>query len=188
MRLRNPRFATRSTSRRPPIDRPTPTGAVDGAGRRHRPLDRAARDSDTFRRPVLGGRAPWQQSKSNVASGVGIIRLNRPEARNAVNGDLATGVEAVLDDFEADDDIQAVVITGNGPTFCAGADLKLIAAGKGGEMATAKGNFAGIVTARTSRSRSSPRSTGPRSPAASRSSWRATSSSPPTRRSSASPR
>jgi enoyl-CoA hydratase len=77
--------------------------------------------------------------------GVGIIRLNRPEARNAVNGDLANGVEAALDDFEADDEIQAVVITGNGPTFSAGADLKLIAAGRGAEMATAKGNFAGLV-------------------------------------------
>jgi enoyl-CoA hydratase len=77
--------------------------------------------------------------------GVGIIRLNRPEARNAVNGDLATGVEAALDDFEADDTIQAVVITGNGPTFSAGADLKLIAAGRGAEMATARGNFAGLV-------------------------------------------
>jgi enoyl-CoA hydratase/carnithine racemase len=77
---------------------------------------------------------------------VGIIRLNRPEARNAVNNDLATGVEAALDEFEADPEIQAVVITGNGKTFCAGADLKLVAAGRGGEMATAKGNFAGIVT------------------------------------------
>jgi len=76
---------------------------------------------------------------------VGIIRLNRPEARNAVNGDLANGVESALDEWEDDDTIQAVVITGNGPTFCAGADLKLIAAGKGGEMATAKGNFAGLV-------------------------------------------
>jgi enoyl-CoA hydratase len=77
--------------------------------------------------------------------GVGIIRLNRPEARNAVNGDLANGVEAALDEFEGDDAIQAVVITGNGPTFSAGADLKLIAAGRGAEMATAKGNFAGLV-------------------------------------------
>jgi enoyl-CoA hydratase len=76
---------------------------------------------------------------------VGIIRLNRPEARNAVNGDLANGVEGALDEWEDDDTIQAVVVTGNGPTFCAGADLKLIAAGKGGEMATAKGNFAGLV-------------------------------------------
>jgi enoyl-CoA hydratase/carnithine racemase len=77
---------------------------------------------------------------------VGVIRLNRPEARNAVNNDLATGVEAALDEWEDDAEIQAVVLTGNGPTFCAGADLKLIAAGRGGEMATAKGNFAGIVT------------------------------------------
>jgi len=76
---------------------------------------------------------------------VGIIRLNRPEARNAVNGELANGVEAALDEFEADDGIQAVILTGNGPTFCAGADLKLVAVGKGAEMATAKGNFAGIV-------------------------------------------
>ena len=76
---------------------------------------------------------------------VGIIRLNRPEARNAVNGELAKGVEAALDEFEADDEIQAVVLTGNGPTFCAGADLKLVAVGKGAEMATEKGNFAGIV-------------------------------------------
>jgi enoyl-CoA hydratase len=79
---------------------------------------------------------------------VGIIRLNRPEARNAVNHELATGVEAALDDFEADHDIQAVIITGNGKTFCAGADLKLVAAGRGGEMATKRGNFAGIVTRR----------------------------------------
>ncbi len=76
---------------------------------------------------------------------VGIIRLNRPEARNAVNGDLANGIESGLDEFEADDTIQAVVLTGNGPVFCAGADLKLVAVGKGAEMATARGNFAGIV-------------------------------------------
>jgi len=77
---------------------------------------------------------------------VGIIRLNRPEARNAVNKELATGVEAALDGFEADPEVQAVVITGNGKTFCAGADLKLVAAGRGAEMATERGNFAGIVT------------------------------------------
>ncbi|MEP6625321.1 MAG: crotonase/enoyl-CoA hydratase family protein [Acidimicrobiia bacterium] len=76
---------------------------------------------------------------------VGIIRLNRPEARNAVNGELATGVEAALDEFETDAGIQAVVLTGNGSTFCAGADLKLVATGRGAEMATAKGNFAGVV-------------------------------------------
>jgi crotonobetainyl-CoA hydratase len=80
------------------------------------------------------------------AGRVGIIRFNRPEARNAVNNDIASGVEAALDEFEADDAIQAVVITGNGPTFCAGADLKLVATGRGAEMATKRGSFAGLVT------------------------------------------
>lgn len=77
--------------------------------------------------------------------GVGIITLNRPEARNAVNGDLAQGVESALDAFEADGRVQAVIVTGAGPTFCAGADLKLIAAGRGAEMATERGNFAGMI-------------------------------------------
>ena len=39
---------------------------------------------------------------------VGIATLNRPEARNAVNGDLANAMEAILDDFEADDAITVV--------------------------------------------------------------------------------
>jgi enoyl-CoA hydratase len=77
---------------------------------------------------------------------VGIIRFNRPEARNAVNNEIATGVEAALDEWEDDPEIQAVILAGNGPTFCAGADLKLVATGRGGEMATRKGGFAGVVT------------------------------------------
>ncbi len=76
---------------------------------------------------------------------VGIIRINRPDARNAVNGDVANGIEAALDTFEADDDIHAVILTGNGPTFCAGADLKLVATGRSAEIATKRGNFAGFV-------------------------------------------
>jgi enoyl-CoA hydratase len=77
---------------------------------------------------------------------VGIIRFNRPEARNAVNNEIATGVEAALDEWENDPEVQAVILAGNGPTFCAGADLKLVATGRGGEMATRKGGFAGVVT------------------------------------------
>src|SRR5215210_7152164 len=60
---------------------------------------------------------------------VEIIAIARPEARNAVNGDVAQAVEAALDDLEADDEVWAVVVTGRGPVFSAGADLKAIAAG-----------------------------------------------------------
>jgi enoyl-CoA hydratase len=77
---------------------------------------------------------------------VAIAAINRPDARNAVNGDVANGMEAILDELEGDDRVQAVVITGRGPTFCAGADLKKVAKGEGGDLATKKGGFGGVVT------------------------------------------
>ncbi len=77
---------------------------------------------------------------------VAIVTLNRPEARNAVNGELAHAMEAALDELETDDAIAVVILTGAGSTFCAGADLKRVAKGKGFELATEKGGFGGIVT------------------------------------------
>ncbi len=77
-----------------------------------------------------------------------LLRLNRPEARNAVNGAIATGMEAAIDQLESDDTLVCGVLAANGPVFCAGADLKLIASGRGTEMATARGGFAGIARRR----------------------------------------
>lgn len=82
------------------------------------------------------------ETRGNVA----ILRINRPEARNAVNGDVAQGMEAALDACEADADIRVVIITGTGPVFCAGADLKVIARGEAATIATARGGFAGIAS------------------------------------------
>lgn len=81
---------------------------------------------------------------------VGIITLNRPEARNAVNGDVAQAMEAAIDAFEADDDVWVGIITANTegqdrPVFCAGADLKAINSGKANELGTKRGGFAGFV-------------------------------------------
>ena len=81
---------------------------------------------------------------------VGVITLNRPEARNAVNGDVAAGVEAAIDKIEADDDIWVSVLTANTagqekPVFCAGADLKAINSGNAAALNTKKGGFAGLV-------------------------------------------
>jgi enoyl-CoA hydratase len=78
--------------------------------------------------------------------GVGIIRLNRPEAKNAVSDEVSAGVEAALDEFEADDDIRAVIVTGTGDVFSAGADLKMVARGEGFKIATKRGGFGGITT------------------------------------------
>jgi crotonobetainyl-CoA hydratase len=77
---------------------------------------------------------------------VAIVTLNRPDARNAVNRELAEAMESTLDELEADDAITVVIITGAGSTFCAGADLKQVAKGKGGDLATKRGGFGGIVT------------------------------------------
>ena len=55
---------------------------------------------------------------------VAVITLNRPEARNAVSGELAQALEEAVDRFENDDDLWVGVLAGNGPVFCAGADLK----------------------------------------------------------------
>jgi enoyl-CoA hydratase len=74
-----------------------------------------------------------------------VIRINRPEARNAVNGDVATGIEAAIDEIEADDSIWVGILTGEPPVFCAGADLKEINSGNAAALATAKGGFAGFV-------------------------------------------
>jgi enoyl-CoA hydratase len=74
-----------------------------------------------------------------------IVKINRPEARNAVNGDVAQGIEAAIDEIESRDDIWLGIVTGEPPVFCAGADLKEINAGRAGSLATARGGFAGIV-------------------------------------------
>ena len=80
-----------------------------------------------------------------VLEHVAVITLDRPEARNAINGVMSTGIEAALDRYESDASLWAAVLTAKGPVFCAGADLKEIAAGNAGATATAKGGFGGIV-------------------------------------------
>jgi enoyl-CoA hydratase len=75
-----------------------------------------------------------------------ILRINRPEARNAVNGEVSHAMEAELDACATDDDVWAVVITGTGDAFCAGADLKRVAKSEGGQLITKRGGFGGITT------------------------------------------
>ena len=81
---------------------------------------------------------------------IGIITLNRPEARNAVNGDVAAGVEAAVDQIEADEEVWVAVLTANTagqekPVFCAGADLKAINSGNAAALNTERGGFAGLT-------------------------------------------
>ncbi|WP_433372431.1 crotonase/enoyl-CoA hydratase family protein [Streptosporangium sp. CA-115845] len=59
-----------------------------------------------------------------VDDGVAVITINRPKARNAINGTVARGVAAALDELEERKDVAAYVLTGAGGTFCSGMDLK----------------------------------------------------------------
>ena len=59
-----------------------------------------------------------------------IITLNRPEAMNAINGALSHGLLDAVREMDADKDITAGVLTGNGRGFCSGMDLKAFARGE----------------------------------------------------------
>jgi enoyl-CoA hydratase/carnithine racemase len=84
------------------------------------------------------------QKQGNVA----VITINRPDARNAVNTAVATGIEEAVDRLEADDEVWVGILTGaktaKGYIFCAGADLKQMSVDPGGMM-TARGGFGGFV-------------------------------------------
>jgi enoyl-CoA hydratase len=65
-----------------------------------------------------------------VRDGVALLTLNRPEQRNAVNQELRAALAEAMHDFAVDPDLRVAVITGAGEVFCAGADLKEMAANK----------------------------------------------------------
>src|SRR5262249_57108088 len=75
-----------------------------------------------------------------------VITLNRPDQRNAINGEVAQALEAAIDRLEADEGLWAGVLAASGTVFCAGADLKEIAAGRASALSPPRGGFAGLTT------------------------------------------
>src|SRR4051812_21362913 len=55
-----------------------------------------------------------------------LVTIDRPERRNAIDGATASELRDALDAFEADDEALVLVLTGEPPAFCAGADLKAL--------------------------------------------------------------
>jgi enoyl-CoA hydratase/carnithine racemase len=74
-----------------------------------------------------------------------VVRLNRPDARNALTPEIMWGISAAIVEAEADPEIRAVVLTGTGDrAFCAGMDLRAFAAGEQaavGDDETTRGFF-----------------------------------------------
>src|SRR5215813_1987586 len=81
--------------------------------------------------------------RTEATDGVAIITINRPEARNAVNGEVARGIAAAVEEFDGRGDISVLVLTGAGGTFSAGMDLKGFMAGDA-PIAPGRG-FGGMV-------------------------------------------
>jgi enoyl-CoA hydratase len=68
------------------------------------------------------------------AGEVFVVTIDRPAARNAVDGPTAALLAEAFREFEGDDALAALVLTGAGGTFCAGADLKALAEGRGNRL------------------------------------------------------
>jgi enoyl-CoA hydratase len=79
------------------------------------------------------------------AGSVGVLTLNVPDRRNALSAGLATAIGTALDELEADESVHALVLTGNGATFCAGAELAVLEAAADGDFAAVRGVYAGFL-------------------------------------------
>ncbi len=66
---------------------------------------------------------------------IAIVRINRPEVRNAVDRPTAEALADAFRRFDGAEPLRVAVLAGQGGTFCAGADLKAIAAGRGNRVA-----------------------------------------------------
>jgi enoyl-CoA hydratase len=60
----------------------------------------------------------------SVDEGVMIITINRPEAKNAVNAEVAAGIAAAMIELDSNPNIRLAILTGAGGMFCSGMDLK----------------------------------------------------------------
>ncbi|MFA7441010.1 MAG: enoyl-CoA hydratase-related protein [Sphingomonadaceae bacterium] len=79
---------------------------------------------------------------------VAVIRLNRPTAHNAISVAMAEAIETYAAEIEADPAIRVAIVAARGKSFCAGADLKEVAAGRGLALSRPETGFAGFVWGR----------------------------------------
>ncbi|TNE59693.1 MAG: enoyl-CoA hydratase [Alphaproteobacteria bacterium] len=71
-----------------------------------------------------------------INDGVAVLTMNRPEARNAMSGEMLNAMAKVLADVEVNPEVKCVILTGAGKGFCAGGDVKgMAASNKSGERA-----------------------------------------------------
>jgi enoyl-CoA hydratase len=69
-----------------------------------------------------------------VEGEIAVVTIDRPEARNAINGETASALVESFQKFDADHNLAVAVLTGAGGHFCAGADLKAVGTGQGNRL------------------------------------------------------
>jgi enoyl-CoA hydratase/carnithine racemase len=71
----------------------------------------------------MATRTDFETCYLDIADGVAVLTLNRPDRMNAFTGQMMLDMIAAFDQTDADDAVKAVIVTGAGRAFCAGADL-----------------------------------------------------------------
>ena len=75
---------------------------------------------------------------ASLENGVAVLTLNRPEARNAMSGEMNAALQTLLADLELNPAVKCIVLTGAGKGFCAGGDVKGMAASGDGTVGDSK--------------------------------------------------
>lgn len=76
--------------------------------------------------------APAVLIEREDSTGVATAILNRPDQRNALSNEMLIALDRAISELAQDDRIRAIVLTGNGPAFCSGADTRELAGGPNG--------------------------------------------------------
>jgi enoyl-CoA hydratase len=82
---------------------------------------------------------------TDIADRVGTLTLNNPDERNTLTAPMVAEILAAMDDFEADETVGALVVTGTPPAFCAGANLGNLAEASGDSLGTIYEGFLRIA-------------------------------------------
>jgi enoyl-CoA hydratase len=83
---------------------------------------------------MIAGAAQGVTVHTSREGRVGVVTIDRPEVRNAVDGPTAAALVEAVRTLDADGAIDVLVLTGAGGTFCAGADLRAVAEGRGNRV------------------------------------------------------
>jgi enoyl-CoA hydratase len=89
---------------------------------------------------VPGGAGSMDTISVEYRERITIVSIVRPDVRNAVDGETARQLAAVFAAFDANPDTDVAILRGEAGTFCAGADLKAIAGGSGGNRLSPEGD------------------------------------------------